>query len=95
MPTGPDGQFVTAMVINHYWRMLNAARPFYAISVCNHFIQGLGRTLLPAFCSKYTNHSIIHDLDGRINVECSRLSLLRHKKLKMPGIIFRTSPAAC
>jgi hypothetical protein len=69
MLTGPDGQSVTATVIEHYKHMLNLARPFatqkhYAISVCNHFIQGLDRTLLPSFCSKYTNHSVVHNLDG-------------------------------
>jgi hypothetical protein len=69
MLTGPDGQSVTATVIKYYQCMLNAARPFatqkhYAISVCNCFIQGLDWTLLPPFCSKYANHSIVHDLDG-------------------------------
>jgi hypothetical protein len=43
---GPDGQLVTASVINYYQRMLNALRPFatektYAISVCDRLIQGL------------------------------------------------------
>jgi len=37
---GPDGQLVTASVIEYFQRMMNAARPFateqtYAISVCN------------------------------------------------------------
>jgi hypothetical protein len=43
---GPDGQMVTASVIEYFQRMMNAARPFateqtYAISVCDRFIQGL------------------------------------------------------
>ncbi len=43
---GPNGQMVTASVIEYYQRMMNATRPFateqtYAISVCNRFIQGL------------------------------------------------------
>ncbi len=52
--TGSDGQPVTATVMKYYQHMLNAACPFamqacYAISVCNHFIQGLDRTLLTSF----------------------------------------------
>jgi hypothetical protein len=40
---GPDGQMVTASVIEYYQRMMNAAKPFatkhtYAISVCDWFI---------------------------------------------------------
>jgi len=43
---GPDGQMVTASVIEYFQCMMNAARPFatkqtYAISVCDQFIQGL------------------------------------------------------
>jgi hypothetical protein len=43
---GPDGQLVTASVIEYYQRMLNALRPFatektYAISIFDRFIQGL------------------------------------------------------
>ena len=66
---GPDGQVVTASVIEYYQRMLNAARPFatqqqYAISVCDRFIQGLDRSLLPSFRKNYPNHSMAHDLSG-------------------------------
>jgi hypothetical protein len=54
MSTGADSQPVTTSVIEYYQRMMNAARPFatqrqYAISVCNHFIQGLDCTLMPQF----------------------------------------------
>ncbi len=49
---GPDGQMVTAFIIKYYQRMMNALRPFatehtYAVSVCDWFIQGLDRRLLP------------------------------------------------
>jgi hypothetical protein len=52
--TCPDGQPVTATVIEYYQRMMNVVRPFatqqrYAISVCNRFIQSLEKTLLPFF----------------------------------------------
>jgi hypothetical protein len=67
--TCPDGQPVTATVIKYYQRMMNAARPFatqqcYAISICNRFIQGLEKTLLPSFQQLYPNHSTVHNLDG-------------------------------
>jgi hypothetical protein len=67
--TGFDGQPVTATVIEYSQRMLNAARPFatqarYAISICNHFIQGLDKTLLTSFQKMYPYHSTVHDLLG-------------------------------
>ncbi len=48
---------------------MNALRPFatkqtYAISVCNQFIQGLDRCLLPCFRCLYPAHSTIHNLKG-------------------------------
>jgi hypothetical protein len=66
---GPDGQMVTASVIEYYQRMMNALRPFateqmYAISVCDRFIQGLDRRLLPCFRRLYPAHSTIHNLNG-------------------------------
>jgi hypothetical protein len=66
---GPDGQLVSALVIEYYQRMLNALRPFatektYAISVCDWFIQGLDRRLVPCFRRLYPMHSTIHNLDG-------------------------------
>jgi hypothetical protein len=65
----PDGQMVTASVIEYFQRMMNAARPFatkqtYAISVCNRFIQGLDRRLLPCFRRMYPAHSTVHNLNG-------------------------------
>jgi hypothetical protein len=50
----PNGQPVTATVIEYYQRMMNAARPFatqqrYAIIVYDRFIQGLDKTLLLLF----------------------------------------------
>jgi len=66
---GPDGQPVTASVLDYYQRMQNATRPFqmqerYPISVCDRFIRGLDRTILPSFRKMYTNHSLVHDLSG-------------------------------
>ena len=66
---GPDGQPVTASVLDYYQRMQNATRPFqmqerYPISVCDRFIQGLDRTILPSFRKMYPNHSLVHDLSG-------------------------------
>ena len=66
---GPDGQPVTATVVEYYQRMWNAARPFvadhtYAISVCDRFIQGLAPTLIPAFRRYYPMHSVVHNLAG-------------------------------
>ena len=66
---GPDGQMVTASVMKYYQCMMNALRPFatkttYAISVCDRFIQGLDRRLLPCFRRMYPMHSTIHDLHG-------------------------------
>ncbi len=62
--TGPDGQPVTATVIEYYQRMMNAIRPFatqqrFAISGCDRFIQGLDKTLLPSFRRLYPNHSAV------------------------------------
>ncbi len=66
---GPDGQIVTASVIEYFQRMMNAGRPFatkqtYAIRVCYRFIQGLDRCLLPCFRRMYTAHSTVHNLNG-------------------------------
>jgi hypothetical protein len=66
---GPDGQPVSATVNKYYQQMMNATWPFttqqrYAISVCDRFIQGLDKTLLPSFQQNYANHSALHDLDG-------------------------------
>jgi hypothetical protein len=66
---GPDGQMVTASVIEYFQRMMNAVRPFatkqtYAISVCDGFIQGLDRRLLPCFQRMYPAHSTVHNLNG-------------------------------
>ena len=66
---GPDGQMVTASVIEYFQRMMNAARPFatehtYAISVCDRFIQGLDRRLLPCFRRMYPAHSTVHNMNG-------------------------------
>ncbi len=66
---GPDGQMVTASVIEYIQRMMNAARPFateqtYAISVCDRFIQGLDRRLLPCFRRMYPAHSTVHNLNS-------------------------------
>jgi len=65
---GPDGQLVTASVIEYFQRMMNAARPFateqtYAISLCDRFIQGLDRRLLPCFRRMYPAHSTVHNLN--------------------------------
>jgi hypothetical protein len=51
---GPDGQPVTLTIIKYYQHMMSTVRPFakqqcYAISICNRFIQGLEKTLLPSF----------------------------------------------
>jgi hypothetical protein len=48
--TDPNGQPVTATVIEYYQRMMNAIQPFamqnrYTISVCNCFINGLEKML--------------------------------------------------
>jgi hypothetical protein len=66
---GPDGQPVTTSVLDYYQWMLNASRQFqmqerYQISVCDRFIQGLDRTILPSFRKMYPNHSLVHDLLG-------------------------------
>ncbi len=66
---GPDGQMVTASVIEYYQCMMNAARPFatkhtYAISVCDRFIEGLDRRLVPCFRCMYQAHSTFHNLNG-------------------------------
>ncbi len=66
---GPDGQMVTASVIEYYQRMMNAARPFatehtYTISICDRFIQGLDQRLLPCFHCMYQEHSTVHNLTG-------------------------------
>ena len=66
---GSDGQVVTASVYEYYTRITNAARPFtaqaqYSISVCDRFIQGLDRNLLPSFRKNYPNHSMAHDLSS-------------------------------
>ncbi len=66
---GPDGQMVTASFIEYFQRMMNAARPFateqtYAISVCDRFIQGLDRRLLPCFQRMYPAHSTVHNMNG-------------------------------
>ena len=60
---------VTASVIEYFQRMMNAARPFatehtYAISVCDRFIQGLDRRLLPCFRRMYPAHSTVHNMNG-------------------------------
>jgi hypothetical protein len=60
--------------------MLNAAHPFaiqqqYTISVlCNHFIQGLDCTLMPAFHQYYPMHSTIHNLLG--SYQCQQLPFI-------------------
>jgi hypothetical protein len=66
---GPDGQMVTASVIEYYQHMMKAARSFvtkhtYAISVCDWFIQGLDQHLLPCFHCMYQAHSTVHNLNG-------------------------------
>ena len=66
---GADGQVVTATVYKYYQRITNAARPFtaqaqYSISVCDRFIQGLDRNLLPSFRKNYPNHSMAHNLSS-------------------------------
>jgi len=66
---GADGQVVTASVYEYYTRITTAARPFtaqaqYSISVCDRFIQGLDRNLLPSFRKNYPNHSMAHDLSS-------------------------------
>jgi hypothetical protein len=66
---GPDGQMVTASVIEYYQHMMNATRPFvtkhtYAISICDWFIQGLNQRLLPCFHCMYQVHSTVHNLNG-------------------------------
>jgi hypothetical protein len=68
---GPNGQPVTATVMDYYQCMMNAVRPFatqqrYAISICNRFIWGLDKTLIPSFRHLYPNHSTVHNLDGTI-----------------------------
>ncbi len=73
---GPDGQMVTASIIKYYQRMMNALRPFapeqtYAISVCDRFIQGLNRCLLPCFPCLYPAHLTIHNLNGAY--QCQQL----------------------
>jgi hypothetical protein len=60
---------VTASVIEYYQRMMTAVRPFatehtYAISICNWFIQGLNRHLVPCFRCMYQAHSTFHNLNG-------------------------------
>ena len=66
---GPDGQLLTTSVLDYYQRLLNASRPFlaqerYPISVCDRFIQGLDRTIIPSFRKMYPSHSLVHDLAG-------------------------------
>ena len=83
---GPDGQPVTASVLDYYQRMQNATRPFqmqerYPISVCDRFIQGLDRTILPSFRKMYPNHSIVHDLSG-------------HYQRRMMSVILTAAQAA-
>jgi hypothetical protein len=67
---------VTASVIEYYQCMMNALRPFatkqtYAISVCDRFIQGLDRHLLPCFRRLYPAHLTIHNLKG--TYQCQQL----------------------
>ncbi len=55
---------------------MNALRPFtteqmYAICMCNWFIQGLDRRLLPYFCHLYPMHLTIHNLNGAY--QCQQL----------------------
>jgi hypothetical protein len=55
---GANGQPVTTSIIKYYQRMMNAAPPCatqrqYAISMCNHFIQGLDCTQMPQFRKNY------------------------------------------
>jgi hypothetical protein len=76
---GPDGQMVTASVIEYYQRMMNATRPFatehnFAISVCDRFIQGLDQCLLPCFCCMYQAHSTVHNLNGAY--QCQQLPII-------------------
>ncbi len=73
---GPNGQMVTASIIEYYQCMMNALRPFtteqtYVISVCNRFIQGLDCCLLPCFHRLYPAHLTIHNLNGAY--QCQQL----------------------
>jgi hypothetical protein len=66
---GPDGQLVTASVVDYYQRMLNAMHPFamqkeYPISVCDCFIRGLDRRIVAGFQRMYPLHSTVHALNG-------------------------------
>jgi hypothetical protein len=68
MSTGDDGQPVTAIAIEYYQRMMNAVHLFatqhqYAISVRDHFIQGLDHTLMPQFRKNYPQHLNAHDVN--------------------------------
>ena len=70
---------VTALVIEYFQRMMNAARPFateqtYAISVCDRFIQGLDRRLLPCFRRMYPAHSTVHNMNGAY--QCQQLPVI-------------------
>jgi hypothetical protein len=60
---------VTKTIIEYYQHVMNAIRPFatqqhYAISICDRFIQGLEKKMLPSFQQLYPNHSTVQDLDG-------------------------------
>jgi hypothetical protein len=70
---------VTAFIIEYYQRMMNALRPFatkhtYAISLCDWFIQGLDRCLLPCFRCMYPMHSTVHNLYGAY--QCQQLPII-------------------
>ncbi len=74
-----DGQPVTATIAKYHQCMMNAIQPFatqnrFAISVCNCFIHGLDKTLLPSFCQLYLNHSTLHNLDGAY--QCRMLTII-------------------
>jgi hypothetical protein len=76
---GPNGQMVTASVIEYYQRMMNALRPFatkhtYVISMCDRFIQGLNDCLPQCFRRMYPAHSTIHNLFGAY--QCQQLPII-------------------
>jgi hypothetical protein len=78
---GPDGQLVTALVVDYYQHMLNAMRPFatwkeYPISVCNCFIRGLNRHIIAGFQCMYPQHSTIHALNG--TYQHQQLAIILH-----------------
>ncbi len=96
---GPNGQPLTPTVVEYYQRMMNAVRSFatqqlYVISICDRFIQGLDKILLPSFCHLYPNHSTVHNLDRSIQQHTLPI-LKQHRPLRTNATKSKTLPVAC